>query len=82
MSRPRGTGSVYQSQGCAVWYLKYYRNGKAVRESSHSYKQKVAEKLLARRLAEISTDTYIEPADRKLTVDELYSDLLANYRAK
>jgi integrase len=80
MKRPRGTGSVFQFKGCGIWYVKYYRGGAAVRESSHSEKQKVAEKLLARRLAEISTDTYIEPADRKVTIDELYSGLLADYR--
>jgi integrase len=80
MTRPRGTGSIFQFKGCGIWYLKYYRNGAAVRESSHSEKQKVAEKLLARRLAEISTDTYIEPADRKVTVDDLYAGLLADYK--
>src|ERR1700730_8277077 len=80
MKRPRGTGSIFQYKGCGIWYLKYYRDGKPVRESSHSEKQKVAEKMLAKRLAEISTGTYIEPADRKVTVDELYSALLADYK--
>ncbi len=79
MKRPRGTGSVFQYKGCSIWYLKYYRNGVAKRESSHSDKRKVAEKLLARRLAEVSTGTYIESADRKVTVDEMYSALLADY---
>jgi hypothetical protein len=80
MKRPRGTGSIFQFKGCGVWYLKYYRNGKPVRESSHSDKQKVAEKMLAKRLAEIATDTFVEPADRKVTVDSLYSALLADYQ--
>lgn len=80
MSRPRGTGSVFQFKGCAIWYVKFYKNGKPVRESSHSDKQKVAEKLLAKRLAEVSTDCYVEPADRKVTVRELYDALLADYR--
>jgi len=80
MNRPRGTGSIFQFKNCAIWYLKYYKNGVAVRESSHSDKQKVAEKLLAKRLAEISTDTYIEPRDRKVTVDELYAALLNDYQ--
>ena len=70
---------MFQFKGCGIWYVKYYRGGAAVRESSHSNKQKIAEKLLAKRLAEISTDTYIEPADRKISVDELYSGLLADY---
>ncbi len=80
MKRPRGTGSVYPMKGSAVWWIKYYRNGAPVRESSHTEKRKVAEKLLANKLAEISTNTYTEPADRKVTVDELYSALLADYK--
>src|ERR1700716_1735006 len=80
MKRPRGTGSIFQCKGSRNWFLKYYRDGKPVRESSHSDKRKVAEKMLARRLAEISTDTYIEPSDRRVTVDELYSGLLADYK--
>ena len=80
MKRPRGTGSIFQYKGCGIWHLKHYRDGKPVREISHSEKQKVTEKMLAKRLAEISTGTYIEPADRKVTVDELYSALLADYK--
>jgi len=67
MSRPRGTGSIFLKPNCAIWYLKYYRNGAAVRESSHSDKQKVAEKLLQQRLAEVSQGTFIEPRDRRIT---------------
>ena len=80
MKRPRGTVSIFQCKGSRNWFMKYYRDGKPVRESSHSDKKKVAEKMLAKRLAEISTDTYIEPADRKVTVDELYAALLADYK--
>jgi hypothetical protein len=80
MKRPRGPGSIFQCKGSRNWFLKYYRDGKPVRESSHSDKKKVAEKMLAKRLAEISTDTYIEPSDRKVTVDELYAALLAAYK--
>ena len=80
MKRPRGPGSIFQCKGSRNWFLKYYRDGKPVRESSHSDKKKVAEKMLAKRLAEISTDTYIEPSDRKVTVDELYAALLADHK--
>lgn len=79
MKRPRGTGSVFQFKGCGIWYLKFYRNGKPVRESSHSDKQKVAEKLLAKRLAEVSTDSYVEASDRKVLIDDLYAALVHEY---
>jgi len=80
MKRPRGTGSLFQYKGCGIWYLKYYKNGIPVRESSGTDKIKKAEKVLQQRLAEIANGTYIEPADRKITVDEVYSALLDDYR--
>jgi integrase len=80
MKRPRGTGSLFQFKGCDIWYLKYYRNGVPVRESSGTDKRKKAEKILQQRLGEIANGTYIEPIDRKVTVDELYSALLDHYR--
>ena len=80
MKCPRGTGSLFQYKGCGIWYLKFYRNGKPVRESSGTDQLKKAEKVLQRRLAEVATDTFVEPADRKLTVDSLYSALLDDYK--
>jgi hypothetical protein len=80
MKRPRGTGSIFQFKGCGIWYLKYYRNGVAVRESSGTDNQRKAEKILQQRIGEIATGTYIEPINRKITVDELYSALLDDYK--
>lgn len=75
--RPRGSGSIYQN-GSAVWWVKFYVRGIARRESSHSTDRKVAENLLKRRLAEVETKTYIPRTNVK--VDELISDLFAEYR--
>ena len=80
MKRPRGTGSIFQFKGCGNWFLKYYRNGVAVRESSGTDNKRKAEKILQQRLGEIANNTYIEPVDRKVTVDDLYSALLDDYR--
>ncbi len=75
--RPRGSGSIYQN-GSSVWWVKFYVRGIARRESSHSTDHKTAEKLLKRRLAEVETKTYIPRTNVK--VDELITDLLAEYR--
>lgn len=80
MSRPRGTGSIFQYKGCGNWFLKYYRNGVPVREASGTDNKRKAEKILQQRLGEIATGNYIEPIDRKVTVDELYAALLDDYR--
>jgi integrase len=80
MKRPRGTGSIFQQKGSDVQWIKYYRGGKAVRESSGSTKIKDAEKLLQRRIGEVAVHTWVSPADRRVTVDELYAAMLDDYR--
>jgi len=40
--RPRGTGSIYLQNGSSVWWVKYYRNGKAYRESTRKTDEKEA----------------------------------------
>ncbi len=80
MKRPRGTGSIFQQKGSSVYWIKYYRNGQPFRESSGSEKIKDAEKLLGKRIAEVAVHTWVSPADRRVTVDELYAALLDDYR--
>jgi integrase len=60
--------------------LKYHRNGAPVYESTGTTDKRQAEKLLQRRLGELAVGTFIEPSDRKITVDELYEGYLDNYR--
>lgn len=74
MSKP------FRPKGCKIWYIRYYRNGKKKVESSGSEKKTVAQNLLKVREGEIRLGSYIEPANRKVTVDELFGALLANYR--
>ena len=51
-TRTRGLGSVYQRGD--TWWIKFYVDGKAKRESSGSDKQSKAVTLLKRRLEELS----------------------------
>lgn len=76
----RGTGSIFRFKGRDVWWIKYHRDGKPIRETSGSCKVKDAEKLLAKRLAEIQNNTYIDPKEQKVTVADLYGALETNYR--
>ena len=55
MPRPRGTGSLYQQKGSAAWWIKYHRNGRSFRESTRTTDKRQANRLLAKRLAEINT---------------------------
>jgi integrase len=80
MKRPRGTGSILRMNGSNVLWIKYYRNGKPIRESAHTTKVKEAEKLLRVRLAAISTGTYFGPKLEKMRISELADDLIREYR--
>ncbi len=80
MGRPRGTGSLYQQKDSAVWWIKYHRNGRSFRESTRTTEKRQATRILAKRLAEISTNTFVGPAHERITVGELAEDLFRDYR--
>lgn len=80
MARPRGTGSIYLQKGSAVWWVKYYRNGKPYRESTHKTNEKEAQDFLTQRLGEIVTGNFSGPKTERIRIDELADDLLRDYR--
>jgi integrase len=80
MVRPRGTGSLYQRKDSGIWWIKYYRNGRSFRESTRTDDKRVATRMLGKRLAEISTNTFVGPTHERITVGELADDLFRDYR--
>src|SRR5437899_1860628 len=73
----RGGGSLYQRGG--VWWVKYYRNGQPIRESSGSPLEREARALLNRRMGALASGQPIAPRADKVTVDELLADLITEY---
>lgn len=80
MSRPKGTGCIYQRPDSSVWWIKYSRNGKTFRESAHSDNKRKAERMLKHRLAELETGTFPGLHVERVRVDELAEDFLRDYR--
>jgi integrase len=80
MPRTRGSGSIYQQTGSAVYWVKYYRNGKAFRESTRTTNKQEASDFLKRRLGEIATGNFHGPLTERVTMAELADDLLRDYR--
>jgi integrase len=78
--RPRGTGCIYKRAGSNVWWIKYFRNGKSYSESTHTTSEYKAGKILARKLGEIVSNTFLPPAIERIRVKELVDDLLRDYR--
>jgi integrase len=71
-------GSLYQRGN--IWWVKYYRNSRPIRESSHSAKKMVARKLLERREGEISLGLTPGSIFSKVNFNELAEGLLRDYR--
>jgi hypothetical protein len=52
------------------------------RESSKSTRESVARKLLKQRIGEVTSDTFIEPKEKRVTVDSLLDALAADYQLR
>jgi integrase len=73
----RGGGSLYQRGG--VWWIKYYRAGRPIRESSGSELERAARTLLNKRLGSVAKGEPIVRGADKVRVDELLVDLITEY---
>ena len=73
----RKDGTIAES---AVFWIKYYRNGRPMRESSESDKETVAKSLLRQREGDIERGLPITPRTNKVTFDELMADVINDYR--
>ncbi|MBU1568155.1 MAG: site-specific integrase [Proteobacteria bacterium] len=71
-------GMTYQRGN--VWWLKYYRNGKSIRESSHSKSKMVADRLLKRREGEIAQGKVPGVFFEKTTFDQLADGIIQDYK--
>src|SRR5262252_5744932 len=80
--RQRGTGSIYKQKTSDVWWLKYYRHGRQLRESSGTTNEAEAEKLLKKRVAQVTSGTHPGLEIERIKVDELAEDFLRDYRIK
>jgi len=71
-------GMIYQRGN--VFWIKYYRAGKAYRESSHSEKESDAKRLLKKREGEIVENRFPGLRVEKIRYEELAQDLVNDYQ--
>jgi integrase len=62
-----------------IW-IKYYQNGRAVRESTGTTKETVARRMLRRREGDVEHGIQINPKAERITFDEAADDLLNDYK--
>jgi len=70
-------GTLYKRG--AVWWIKYYQNGRGMRESSHSTKESKAKKLLKLREGDIEHGLPVNPKLNRIRFDEAADDLETEY---
>ena len=75
--RERGSGGLYRRNG--IWWIKYYVNGKPVRESTGTNSKIDAQKLLTNLLADVASGEIRSPRNRELLVSDLYEAAVRDY---
>jgi len=72
--------SKFRYKNSKVWWLKWYRNGKAYYESTHTRDRATADYLLAKKQQELSEGT-LPAALKKISFDQAYNEYLEYSRA-
>ncbi len=75
----RGQGRVFKQKGSKKYWIEYWVRGKQVRETSGSYREREAVKLLNRRLGEAAAGRPTGPQLERTTFEELASMLVDDY---
>jgi integrase len=79
--RPRGTGAIFSVPGSRFLWVGYTdTKGEYVRESSKETQPTKAQKFLNNRLQAVASGNFLGPRVERITVDELFDDLLQDYR--
>jgi integrase len=71
-------GSLYKRGD--TWWIKYYQNGKAIRESTGTEKETEAKRFLKLREGQVAQGKRVVPYFERLRFEELAADLLADYQ--
>jgi integrase len=77
--RPKYKDKIGQHRQSAVWWIKYYQNGAAVRESAGTEREKEAINLLRQREGDVARGATIVPKAGRIRFDELMEDLKVEY---
>lgn len=79
MRRPRGTGSLFKKPGSRIWWIKYYRGGVPVRESTGTANKITAGDTLKDKIAP-TLQALAGPRIGRMRIAELADGLLRDYR--
>lgn len=63
-----------------TWWIKFYRNGQAIRESSHSTDEAAARRLLKIRLGQVANNEYRGPVASQAQISSLLNLVISDYQ--
>ncbi len=72
-------GSLYRRGN--IWWVKYYRNGRPIRESTGTDKETEAKRFLKLREGDVAQGRLVIPRVERIRFEELAEDYLNDYRA-
>ena len=72
-------GEIYEGE---IYWVKYYRHGKAITESTHTNLITKAQRMLNKRLGEVAMGLPSSRSYDKVTFDELAKDLALHYEVE
>jgi integrase len=70
-ARMRGQGRIYRQRKSRFFWIAYCHGGEEIRESSGSYKEADAKRLLKKRLGEILSDRFVGPQEERVSFSAL-----------
>jgi integrase len=76
----RDFGTIYHQKRSPYLWVRYRVDGKEYRESSESTNPRVAEKLLARRQAELGLGAFVAPDVKRTTFEDLAQIIRDDYK--
>jgi integrase len=74
-----GVGRIFIRGKRQIRWIAYYAHGRETRESAHSTSDKVAQRLLTKRLAELAMGQFTGPAQERLMFADLWVGLVRDY---
>jgi hypothetical protein len=83
----RAVGSLCKQRGRngragRIWWIKYYRNGKPIRESTGTAKETEARRILKEREGRVAAGRPLLPHVDRLRYEEIARDMRAHYQTR
>jgi integrase len=71
---------LYKQPGSRFWWIKYYRDGRPIRESTKTEKEKEAGRILRSREGDVAKGRPVMPRADRVRFEELSADFINDYK--